>query len=132
MNKRIKKKHALAFAVDVLIGICEQQQEQIQALNRKVTCVIAENTLLSEGLKNQVNKTDDIQEIVSQNAQATNNRFDELETYQKIIEDDVAELKKCKETVLETVRRVLCDTEKSQLLSMQYDGTVKTILTSSD
>ncbi|HEM3674402.1 TPA: hypothetical protein U1C95_001701 [Streptococcus suis] len=96
MNKRIKKKHALAFAVDVLIGICEQQQERIQALNRKVTCVIAENTLLSEGLKNQVNKTDDIQEIVSQNAQATNNRFDELEIYQKIIEDDVAELKKAK------------------------------------
>lgn len=96
MNKRIKKKHALSFAVDVLIGICEQQQEQIQDLNRKVTCVIAENTLLSESLQKQVTKTDDIQKMVSQNTQATNNRFDELETYQKIIEDDLAELKKTK------------------------------------
>ncbi|MXQ49527.1 hypothetical protein GRB29_09155 [Streptococcus pneumoniae] len=75
MNKRIKKKRHLEI---------------------KVAQLTAENILLMEAVKRHTRLIEELYETNSRNIKATNKRFDDLETYQKILEDDVAELKKTK------------------------------------
>lgn len=79
MNKRIKKKWS-----------------RIAKLENKVAQLTAENILLTEAVKRHTGLIEELNSINSRNAEAINFRFDEVETYQKILEDDVAELKKTK------------------------------------
>ena len=79
MNKRIKKKWS-----------------RIAKLENKVAQLTAENILLVDAVKRQTTLIEELYAVNSRNAEAINNRFDAVETYQKILEDDVAELKKSK------------------------------------
>lgn len=75
MNKRIKKKREL--------------ENSLRIAGSAIKFLLDQN--------NQLWKIVELMEKVnSRNAEATNKRFDDLETYQKILEDDVAELKKSK------------------------------------
>lgn len=78
MNKRIKKKWL-----------------RIEKLENKVAQLTAENILLTEAVKRHTGLIEELNSINSRNAEAINFRFD-AETCQKILEDDVAELKKTK------------------------------------
>ncbi|MGU8087145.1 hypothetical protein ACS6ZB_05005 [Streptococcus suis] len=103
MNKRIKKK---------------------RELEGKIKCL---ETMLDYAIREIIRQDKEIEElkqVSSRNAQATNSRFDKIE--KQVANGNT------KKPFWKTVRRGLCDTGKSQLLSMQYDGTVKTILMSSD
>ncbi|HEL2737506.1 TPA: hypothetical protein UDO34_000271 [Streptococcus suis] len=75
MNKRIKKKRELENSLRIAGSAIEFLLDQNNQLWKIV------------GRMEQVN---------SRNVEATNKRFDDLETYQKILEDDVAELKQSK------------------------------------
>lgn len=79
MNKRIKKKWS-----------------RIAKLENKVAQLTAENTLLVDAVKRQTTLIEELYAVNSRNAEAINNRFDAVETYQQILEDDVKELKKTK------------------------------------
>ncbi|HEM5271836.1 TPA: hypothetical protein ACGO38_001156 [Streptococcus suis] len=57
---------------------------------------MSSNALLTDAMCRQNSLIEELKNINERNVQATNARFDELETYQKIIEDDVAELKSAK------------------------------------
>ncbi|MEQ9763251.1 hypothetical protein [Streptococcus jiangjianxini] len=73
MSKRIKKKHAL---------------------ENKVAQLTAANVLLMDAVKRHTKLIEELHLVNSRNVQAINNRFDTMETYQKILEDDIDELKK--------------------------------------
>ena len=77
MNKRIKKKRHFEI---------------------KVAQLTAANILLIEAVKRHTKLIEELYETKSRNVKATNKRFDDLETYQKILEDDVSELKKKKKS----------------------------------
>ncbi len=72
MNKRIKKKRAILLCIQGLITV---------------------NNKLMDKIEYQQKQIDELKQINSRNVEATNKQFDDLETYQKILEDDVAELK---------------------------------------
>ena len=74
-NKRIKKKRAILLCIQGLITV---------------------NNKLIDKIEYQQKQIDELKQINSRNVEATNKQFDDLETYQKILEDDVAELKKAK------------------------------------
>ncbi|MGT2623944.1 hypothetical protein [Streptococcus thoraltensis] len=73
MNKRIKKKYAL---------------------ENKVAQLTATNVLLMDAVKRHTKLIEKLYQTNSRNVKATNERFDAVETYQKILEDDIADLKK--------------------------------------
>lgn len=75
MNKRIKKKRELENSLRIAGSAIEFLLDQNNQLWKIV---------------------ERMEKVNSRNVEATNKRFDDLETYQKIIEDDVAELKKSK------------------------------------
>ena len=75
MNKRIKKKRALENSLRIAGSAIEFLLDQNNQLWKIV---------------------ERMEKVNSRNVEATNKRFDDLETYQKILEDDVAELKKAK------------------------------------
>lgn len=75
MNKRIKKKRAILLCIQGLITV---------------------NNKLIDKIEYQQKQIDELKQINSRNVEATNKQFDDLETYQKILEDDVAELKRSK------------------------------------
>lgn len=75
MNKRIKKKRAILLCIQGLITV---------------------NNKLMDKIEYQQKQIDELKQINSRNVEATNKQFDDLETYQKILEDDVAELKRSK------------------------------------
>jgi hypothetical protein len=74
-NKRIKKKRAILLCIQGLITV---------------------NNKLIDKIEYQQKQIDELKQINSRNVEATNKQFDDLETYQKILEDDVAELKRSK------------------------------------
>lgn len=63
MNKRQKRKWS-----------------RVERLENKVAQLIAENTLLVEGMKNQNRRLTDHEQIASHNVQVTNKRFEVLES----------------------------------------------------
>ncbi|MDN2970474.1 MULTISPECIES: hypothetical protein [Streptococcus] len=75
MNKRIKKKRELENSLRIAGSAIEFLLDQNNQLWKIV---------------------ERMEKVNSRNVEATNKRFDDLETYQKILEDDVAELKKSK------------------------------------
>lgn len=75
MNKRIKKKRAILLCIQGLITV---------------------NNKLVDKIEYQQKQIDELKQINSRNVEATNKQFDDLETYQKILGDDVAELKQSK------------------------------------
>lgn len=75
MNKRIKKKRELENSLRIAGSAIEFLLDQNSQLWKIV---------------------EQMEKVNSQIVVATNKRFDDLETYQKILEDDVAELKKPK------------------------------------
>ncbi|WP_438467813.1 hypothetical protein [Streptococcus pluranimalium] len=75
MNKRIKKKRELENSLRIAGSAIEFLLDQNNQLWKIV---------------------EQMEKINSHNVEATNKRFDDLETYQKILEDDVAELKELK------------------------------------
>ncbi|WP_438838145.1 hypothetical protein [Streptococcus pluranimalium] len=77
MNKRIKKKRELENSLRITGSAIEFLLDQNNQLWKIV-----------ERMK----------KVNSRNVEATNKRFDDLETYQKILEDDVSELKKKKKS----------------------------------
>ncbi|HEM3648163.1 hypothetical protein [Streptococcus suis] len=79
MNKRIKKKWS-----------------RIEKLENKVAQLTAENILLTEAVKRHTGLIEELNSINSRNAEAINSRFDAIETYRKVLEDEVKELKKTK------------------------------------
>ena len=74
-NKRIKKKRAILLCIQGLITV---------------------NNKLIDKIEHQDKQIEELKQINSRNVEATNKQFDDLETYQKILEDDVAELKRSK------------------------------------
>lgn len=75
MNKRIKKKRELENSLRIAGSAIEFLLDQNNQLWKIV---------------------ERMEKVNSRNVEATNKRFGDLETYQKILEDDVAELKKSK------------------------------------
>ena len=75
MNKRIKKKRELENSLRIAGSAIEFLLDQNNQLWKIV---------------------ERMEQVNSRNVEATNKRFDDLETYQKILEDDVAELKQSK------------------------------------
>ena len=75
MNKRIKKKRELENSLRIAGSAIEFLLDQNNQLWKIV---------------------ERMEKVNSRNVEATNKRFDDLETYQKILEDDVAELKNAK------------------------------------
>ena len=75
MNKRIKKKRALENSLRMAEGAIEFLLDQNNQLWKIV---------------------ERMEKVNSRKVEATNKQFDDLETYQKILEDDVAELKRSK------------------------------------
>ena len=75
MNKRIKKKRELENSLRIAGSAIEFLLDQNNQLWKIV---------------------ERMEKVNSRNVEATNKRFDDLETYQKILEDDVAELKQSK------------------------------------
>ncbi|MFU2205257.1 hypothetical protein [Streptococcus pluranimalium] len=75
MNKRIKKKRELENSLRIAGSAIEFLLDQNNQLWKIV---------------------ERMEKVNSQIVEATNKRFDDLETYQKILEDDVAEIKKTK------------------------------------
>lgn len=75
MNKRIKKKRELENSLRIAGSAIEFLLDQNNQLWKIV---------------------ERMEKVNSRNVEATNKRFDDLETYQKILEDDEAELKKSK------------------------------------
>lgn len=75
MNKRIKKKRALENSLRMAEGAIEFLLDQNNQLWKIV---------------------ERMEKVNSRNVEVTNKQFDDLETYQKILEDDVAELKQSK------------------------------------
>lgn len=75
MNKRIKKKRDLENSLRIAGSAIEFLLDQNNQLWKIV---------------------ERMEKVNSRNVEATNKRFDDLETYQKILEDDVAELKQSK------------------------------------
>ncbi|HEL1969312.1 TPA: hypothetical protein TYI23_001487 [Streptococcus suis] len=75
MNKRMKKKRELENSLRIAGSAIEFLLDQNNQLWKIV---------------------ERMEKVNSRNVEATNKRFDDLETYQKILEDDVAELKKSK------------------------------------
>lgn len=73
MNKRIKKKREL--------------ENSLRIAGSAIEFLLDQNNLLWKIVEQ-------MEKVNSRNVKATNKRFDDLETYQKILEDDVAELKK--------------------------------------
>ena len=78
-NKRIKKKRAILLCIQGLITV---------------------NNKLIDKIEYQQKQIDELKQINSRNVEATNKQFDDLETYQKILEDDVAEHKRSKKKSL--------------------------------
>ena len=78
-NKRIKKKRAILLCIQGLITV---------------------NNKLIDKIEYQQKQIDELKQINSRNVEATNKQFDDLETYQKILEDDAAELKRSKKKSL--------------------------------
>lgn len=77
VNKRIKKKRALVMSVQNLMIVCDRLMTMVDYQQKQI---------------------DELKKINSRNTEATNFRFDQIETYQKIIDDDIAELKKNKKS----------------------------------
>ncbi|WP_438836268.1 hypothetical protein [Streptococcus pluranimalium] len=77
MNKRIKKKRELENSLRITGSAIEFLLDQNNQLWKIV---------------------ERMEKVNSRNVEATNKRFDDLETYQKILEDDVSELKKKKKS----------------------------------
>ena len=75
MNKRIKKKREL--------------ENSLRIAGSAIDFLLDQNNQLWKIVER-------MEKVNSRNVEATNKRFDDLETYQKILEDDVAELKKSK------------------------------------
>ncbi|WP_105107663.1 hypothetical protein [Streptococcus suis] len=75
MNRRIKKKREL--------------ENSLRIAGSAIEFLLDQNNQLW-------NIVERMEKVNSRNVEATNKRFDDLETYQKILEDDVAELKKSK------------------------------------
>ena len=75
MNKRIKKKRDLENSLRIAGSAIEFLLDQNNQLWKIV---------------------ERMEKVNSRNVEATNKRLDDLETYQKILEDDVAELKQSK------------------------------------
>ena len=75
MNRRIKKKREL--------------ENSLRIAGSAIEFLLDQNNQLW-------NIVERMEKVNSRNVEATNKRFDDLETYQKILEDDVAELKKFK------------------------------------
>lgn len=75
MNKRIKKKRALEMSVKNLMIVCDKLMTMVNFQRRQIH---------------------ELAQVNSRNAKAINNRFDAVETYQQVLEDDVKELKKAK------------------------------------
>lgn len=75
MNKRIKKKRELENSLRIAGSAIEFLLDQNNQLWKIV---------------------ERMEKVNSRNVEATNKQFDDLETYQKILEDDVAELKQSK------------------------------------
>lgn len=75
MNKRIKKKREL--------------ENSLRLANSAIDFLLDQNNQLWKIVER-------MEQVNSRNVEATNKRFDDLETYQKILEDDVAELKQSK------------------------------------
>lgn len=73
MSKRIKKKREL--------------ENSLRLANSAIDFLLDQNNQLWKIVER-------MEQANSCNVEATNNRFDELETFQKIIEDDVKALKK--------------------------------------
>lgn len=75
MNKHIKKKRELENSLRIAGSAIEFLLDQNNQLWKIV---------------------ERMEQVNSRNVEATNKRFDDLETYHKILEDDVAELKQSK------------------------------------
>lgn len=75
MNKRIKKKREL--------------ENYLRIAGSAIDFLLDQNNHLWKIVER-------MEKVNSHNVGATNKRFDDLETYQKILENDVAELKKSK------------------------------------
>lgn len=75
MNKRIKKKRELENSLRIAGSAIEFLLDQNNQLWKIV---------------------ERMEKVNSRNVEVTNKQFDDLETYQKILEDDVAELKQSK------------------------------------
>ena len=74
-NKRIKKKRAILLCIQGLITV---------------------NNKLIDKIEYQQKQIDELKQINSRNVEATNKQFDDLETYQKILEDDKKKNKRYK------------------------------------
>ncbi|MGV3051470.1 hypothetical protein [Streptococcus hyovaginalis] len=77
MNKRIKKKRELENSLRIAGSAIEFLLEQ----NNQLWKIIEK-----------------MEQVNSRNTEAINFRFDQIETYQKIIDDNIAELKKNKKS----------------------------------
>ena len=75
MNKRIKKKREL--------------ENSLRIAGSSIEFLLDQNNQLWKIVER-------MEKVNSRNVEATNKQFDDLETYQKILEDDVAELKQSK------------------------------------
>ncbi|ASB95819.1 Uncharacterised protein [Streptococcus equi subsp. equi] len=86
MNKRIEKKRRTQMMLDRILRIVELMS---QATDDNFA-------ILEKRLEKAEKRNEELMEIILVNVKEVNNRFDELEICQKIVEDDVAELKKAK------------------------------------
>lgn len=77
MNKRIKKKRELT--------------EEVRHANSAIDFLLDQNNQLWKIIEK-------MEQVNSRNTEAINFRFDQIETYQKIIDDNIAELKKKKKS----------------------------------
>ncbi|MEG3294510.1 hypothetical protein RFK58_09585 [Streptococcus suis] len=75
MNKRMKKKREL--------------ENSLRLANSAIDFLLDQNNQLWKIVER-------MEQVNSRNVEATNKRFDDLETYQKILEDDVTEFKQSK------------------------------------
>lgn len=71
MNKRMKKKRALANRVDFLMSVVVKQGETIVALETA-------NHLQHEHIEDLGNQVAELKRLVKQNTEATNNELDSL------------------------------------------------------
>lgn len=75
-----------------------KRQKKKKRLETKVAQLMAENALLIEAVSRHTNLIQELYNINSHNAQATDNRFDQLEAENKALRMELSKLKRSKKS----------------------------------